>query len=68
MRSLFIIGQINADPLRHRHYKGAVIHIDPVSSTDEFIRGVANERTVGIGRQVRFLVARHKLPTSLCFG
>src|SRR5690242_10253317 len=50
MRSLFIVGQICADPLRHYHDECAVIHVHPISSTDQFIRRVANEWTVGIDR------------------
>jgi HSP20 family molecular chaperone IbpA len=50
MRSLFIVSQIRANPLRHDHYKGAVIHVHPVPSTNQFIRRVSNEWTVGIDR------------------
>jgi hypothetical protein len=50
MRSLFVVGQICADPLRHHHDQCAVIHVHPIPSTDQFIRRVANEWTVWIDR------------------
>ena len=50
MRSLFVVGQICADPLRHHHDQCAVIHVHPIPSTDQFIRRVANEWTARIDR------------------
>jgi hypothetical protein len=47
MCSLFVVGQICADALRHHHDECAVIHVHPISSTDQFIRRVANEWTAG---------------------
>ena len=65
MRSLFIVGQICADPLRHRHDECAVIHVHPIPSTDQFVRRIANEWTVGIDRQVRFIITGHRPNTRL---
>jgi hypothetical protein len=50
MRSLFVVGQICAGPLCHHHDECAVIHVHPIASTDQFIRRVANQWTVGIDR------------------
>jgi hypothetical protein len=48
MRSLFIICQICADPLRHNHNDCAIIHVHPIRPTNELVRSVSNERTIGI--------------------
>jgi hypothetical protein len=48
MRSLFIVGQICADPLRHYHDECAVIYVHPISSTEQFIRRIANKWTIGV--------------------
>jgi hypothetical protein len=44
----FIIGQICADPLRHNQNNCAIIHVHPISPTNELVRSVSNEWTIGI--------------------
>src|SRR5215469_4702435 len=68
MHSLFVVGQICADPLRHHHDQCAVIHVHPISSTDQFIRRVANEWTVWINCKVRFIITGHRPNTRLNFS
>ena len=43
MRSLFIVGQICTNPLRHYHDECAVIHVHPIVASHKLIRGVSNE-------------------------
>jgi hypothetical protein len=50
MRSLLIVSQICANSLRHHHDECAVVHVHPISSTNQSIRRVANEWTIGIDR------------------
>ena len=64
MRSLFIVSQICTDPLRHDHDECSVVHVQPLASSNEFIRGVSNERAVGIKGQIRFIEAAHNADTN----
>ena len=60
MRSLFIVGQMRPDSLRHRHDEAAVIHIQPITTPNKFIVGVSSERAVGLRTKVRFVKAGMK--------
>jgi hypothetical protein len=60
MRSLFVVCQVRADPIDHHHNEGAVIHVQPVASSNEFIRSVSCERDIGVGTKIWFVKAGHK--------
>jgi hypothetical protein len=64
MRSLFVVGEMRAYPIDHHHYEGAVIHVQPIASSNEFIRSVSCERAIGVSAKVGFVKADHK-PESL---
>jgi hypothetical protein len=51
--------------LHHHHDECVVIHVHPISSTDQFIRRVSNEWTVGIDRYVRFIITGRRPNTGL---
>ena len=51
MRSLFIVGQICTNPLRHDHDERAVIHVHPIVVSHKLTRRVSNEWTVRIDLQ-----------------
>jgi hypothetical protein len=59
MCPLFVVGQICPNPLRHNHDECSVIHIHPIASTNELVRSVPYEGTIGIHGQVRFVKASH---------
>jgi hypothetical protein len=44
MRSLFIVGQVYANALRHCQHKRRVIHVQPVRATNQLVFAVAHER------------------------
>jgi len=48
VRSLFIIGEICADSLRHHHDECLISHVQPIAPPNEFVRCVPYERAVGI--------------------
>jgi hypothetical protein len=49
-----------SDARRHHHYEGAVIHVQPIASSNEFIRSVSCERAIGVSAKVGFVRADHK--------
>jgi hypothetical protein len=48
MRSLLVVRQVCTDAVDHHHDQGAVIHIEPIRTPDEFIFAVPNEWTVKV--------------------
>ena len=59
MRSPFVVGEMRAYPIDHHHYEGAVIHVQPIASSNEFIRSVSCERAVGVGTKIGLVKAWH---------
>jgi hypothetical protein len=60
MRSLFVVWQMRPDPVRHRHYEAAIIHVQPITSTNKFVRGIPRKRAIGLGAKVGFAKSWHK--------
>jgi len=34
VRSRFVVGQMRANSIRHHHYEAAIIHVQPIASTN----------------------------------
>jgi hypothetical protein len=58
MRPLFVVGQMRPNPLRHHHDERPIIHIQPITSPNKFIVGVACERAIGLNAEVGLIKAR----------
>jgi lipopolysaccharide biosynthesis regulator YciM len=52
VRALLIIGQIGTDALGHEQDESAIVHIEPVRATDEFVVPVTHKRAVQVYAQV----------------
>ena len=52
-------GQIGADALDHGEHYRAVTHIEPEPTSHQLAIGVAGERVVGIGAEIRLKVVCH---------
>jgi hypothetical protein len=59
MRSFFVICQTFADTIHHHHNEGAIIHVQPIGATDEFIGAVTCKWAVDILAQVRLVKLCH---------
>ena len=63
MCSLFIIGQMRANSLRHHQNQRPIIHVELITATDKFIVGVAGERAIGLTAKVGLIKAAHASPS-----
>jgi len=61
MGSLLVIRQVRPDAPGHHHDERAVIHVQPVRAANELVVGVANEGTIKIDGQVRFMETGHRI-------
>jgi len=59
MCSLFVIGEICADPPRHHHDERLISHVHPTAAANKFIRGVPCERAVRVCAKVGFVKSGH---------
>ena len=55
MRALFFVGRMRANSVRHDHHEAAIIHVQPIASTNKLIRGVSRERAIGFSTKVRLV-------------
>lgn len=65
VRSLLIIRQMGTDAVDHHHDQSAVVHVEPVGSTDQLVSAVADKWAVGILGQVRLKESGHLSSASL---
>src|SRR4029077_601329 len=69
MSSFLVVGQVCTNSVDHDHHQRAVIHVHPIGATDEFVRGIADERAVDLNAKIRFVKSRHGLfPVAAQFG
>src|SRR5271167_4254281 len=61
MRPFFVIRQVFANAVDDNHNESAVIHIQPVGTTDELIGAVSGEWAVNILAQVGLVKPRHDM-------
>jgi hypothetical protein len=59
MRSLLVVRQVCTNAVDHHHDQGAIIHIEPIRTPDEFVVAVPNERTVKVCREIRLKETHH---------
>jgi hypothetical protein len=43
------------DAIDHYHNEGAVIHVQPIASSDELVRGISYERAVRLSAEIGLL-------------
>jgi hypothetical protein len=59
MRPLLVVRQVCTDAVDHHHDQGAIIHIEPIRTPDEFIVAVLNEWTVKVCRKIGLKETHH---------
>ena len=59
MRPFLVIREVGSDAIHHHHNEGAIIHIQPVGATDEFIGTIPNEGAVYVLAQVWLVESGH---------
>ena len=57
MRSLFIVGKMCPNAIDHHQNQGAIIHVQPIASSNKLVRSIPRERAVGVGTKIGFVKA-----------
>jgi hypothetical protein len=50
---------MRADAINHHHYESAIIHVQPIASSNKLVRSIPRERAVGVGAKIGFVKAGH---------
>ncbi len=48
------------DAIDHHQHKGAIIHVQPITSSNKLVRSISRERAVGVGSKIGFVKAGHR--------
>ena len=54
---------MRAGSIDHNHHEGAVIHVQPITTSNEFIRSIPRKRAVRTRAKIGFIKSAHEPQT-----
>jgi hypothetical protein len=50
---------VRANAINHHDYESAIIHVQPIASSNKLVRSIPRERAVGVSAKIGFVKAGH---------